>query len=165
MDTASTAASPKVVLGKLAVSTVILVFLGLQTVAAFSWYLAFASYRNGYLWPFLDYPMYHQAHDEGATIDRFVLIGLFADGREEQIDPEDLHLSSWKFLDGFVAAMERVDQAALAVYTGLCRRRYGPALMAVRMENHPLVLREGRARPGVPRVVGTIPMKEVQVQP
>ena len=94
------------------------------------------------LWPFLDYPMYKKAHYEGEAVNRYVVFGVFADASESRILPEDLDLDFWKFEYGPVQMLRRGDATALQPYAELYNARQNKKLVALRVEDHPLILSE-----------------------
>jgi hypothetical protein len=88
--------------GTALVSVVILLVLGLQTIRAFElscvrqalpFLPAFQLVCGAGLYPFVSYPMYSRAHYEGETINKYVIVGEFADGSEVAILPETIGMT------------------------------------------------------------------------
>ena len=139
-------------------SLVILIFLGLQTIALLGLY-------RGRLWPFVDYPMYRHPHYEGDSIDRYFLFGISEDNTEMPISAEDLGLNFWKFLWGFVPAVVEDRREQIEVYIDFYRTRHNKVLLGLRLENHPLVLSRNGLSPAPVQVVKTIRLKSQPAQP
>ena len=133
---------PGVAWRQAAASCVILAVLFVQAVVAFNWDRAVfrAQHRKGYYWPFLDYPMYKGAHYAGEEFDRHKIIGVWLDGREAEIVPEDFGLNFWKFEKGPVRVLEAGDRRALEPFLAAYARRHEVRPAALRLENHPWVL-------------------------
>ena len=138
------------------VSVIIATVLGLQMLAVLNPFLGILNERDGYLWPFLDYPMYYSAHHPGEPVNHFVLVGLLADGSEQLIRPADLGLDPLQFFDGPVAAVRSVDRASLRVFLDHDERRRRQALVAVRLENRPVALGAHGLEAGPVQVVRTV---------
>jgi hypothetical protein len=73
------------------ISVVIVAVLGLQVFAVVA--------RSGkWTWPFTDYPMYAQSHQEGERIPaKHFVFARTADGREVEVTPENLGVNRWVF--------------------------------------------------------------------
>jgi hypothetical protein len=84
-------------------SLVIIAVLGLQTIGVLV--------RPGAMgWPFNDYPMYSSSHQEGERIlVRYHVFATLADGREIEIEPEDLGVNHF-FFKKFVRLLLRQDE-------------------------------------------------------
>ena len=123
---------------KIAVSVFIIAVLGLQAVATVG-----RLHRFRY-WPFLSYPMYNRPHFQGEAVDRFTLVGILADGRERPITPGDLKLDFWRYLRGPVHAVQKDDARGLLAQLQPFEHWSGLRLSAVRLENRPAALENGR---------------------
>lgn len=123
---------------KLAVSTVIVFLLGLQTAASFG-----GLHRYRY-WPFLSYPMYNRPHFKDEAVARFSLVGILKDGTERPITPEDLQLDFWRYQRGPVRFAQRDEAHALLSQLQPFEHRARLRLAAVRLENHPITLENGK---------------------
>jgi len=125
-----------------AASCVIIGLLLAQTTVAFDLtdQVFGVRHRKGYYWPILDYPMYKGAHYPGEEFTRYVIVGLWPDGREAEMTPEDFGLNFWKFEKGPVRALRAEDRKALAPFLAHYERRRGLRPTALRLENHPWVL-------------------------
>ena len=125
--------------GEVMASFVIVAVLGLQTLAVVNPFVRVLNEGAAFLWPFLDYPMFSSAFGPDAPVRHEVLVGVSADGSERLIGPADLRLSPLHFTDGPIEAVRRADPASLRVYLARDRRQDGRPLLAVRLENHPIV--------------------------
>jgi hypothetical protein len=82
------------------ISAVIVAVLGLQAFAVVG--------RSGkWTWPFTDYPMYAESHQEGERISaKHFVFATTADGREVEITPESLGVNLWVF-ERWAGALKR----------------------------------------------------------
>jgi hypothetical protein len=126
---------------QLLVSLVILGCLGLQTVALLDGLFPFLNEGQEFLWPFLDYPMYHPVHHEGEVIEQYVLVGTFADSTEVMIPPEAFGLNFWKFRSGPAAAMRHQDSERIELYLDMMKSPRRQDLARLRLEDHPVISR------------------------
>ena len=124
---------------------------------------AFAVFRpvSPRLWPFLDYPMYNQAHYEGEAVNRYVVFGIFADASEARILPEDLNLDFWKFEYGPVQMLRRGDVEALKPYARFYSAQQNKMLVGLRLENHPITLLDQGVRVAAPQVLKSVSLESV----
>lgn len=129
---------------RLAVSTVIVVVLAFQGIAALGLTPGPVE-ESPFLWPFLDYPMYTQPYYEGEAIPRYRVVGVTAGGREVEITRESLETDFWIYRNVFLLPLlYRPQRDELEAGVQLYERRHGVSLVEVRLENRPLVLtREG----------------------
>jgi hypothetical protein len=130
-----------------AVSLVILTCLGLQilVISRISW--APSSFSRLYdvhwvrpsaSWPFVDYPMYSEAHHEGERLSTHQVVATADDGREVILRPEDRTIvprTSALLIPLILQDRKRVDR-----YCEAYRRRNGRTLIAFRLDEHPLEL-------------------------
>jgi hypothetical protein len=79
-------------------------------------FFALASRPGKWSWPFTDYPMYAQSHQEGERIPaRHFVAATTADGQEIAITPEDVGVNLWVF-ERWANALKRLaEQPAAAV--------------------------------------------------
>ena len=124
------------------VSALLLGVLALQAAASFG-----RLHPTRY-WPFLSYPMYNTAHHAGDTIPDYRLVAVFSDGREAPILEEDLHLDFWQFRSGPVEAALQGRRGDLQRDLAGWERARGGRVAAIRVENHPVILRENGVAPG-----------------
>jgi len=137
------------------VSAVILVPIVLQTIASFT--ITFGPIeRPPFLWPFLDYPMYSDAHYAGESIHRQRVVAILADSTEVAIVPNDLGVDFWQFQNLLNPAILRGDRARAENYRSIYEDRYGRRLVGFRLEDHPLVVENGGLTEGQPSVLGTL---------
>lgn len=137
------------------VSLVVVVVLGTQAVAALGLTPGPVE-KSPFLWPFLDYPMYSTAHYEGEGIPRYRVVGTTADGREMEIDRETLGTDFWIFRNAFLFSFRYPGMRdELPPGVELFETRHGVRLIAVRLENRPLVLTRDGAVNGELRIEGT----------
>jgi hypothetical protein len=115
---------------------VIVACLGLQTVAIINEVAPFENPKV--LWPFLNYPMFKRVHGKDEPVNQYVLLGIRADASEVELraNSSGLSFENWR---GLLAAMRRGDSSRLKLYAGLIRQSEGPALVGLRLENHPLL--------------------------
>jgi len=99
------------------ISCVIIVALGLQIVAVVS--------RPGkWLWPFTDYPMYAQSHQERERIPaKHLVTGLTADGQEIPITFKDVGVNLWVF-ERWAGALEHRRAAGVQSRFGRDQQRW-----------------------------------------
>jgi hypothetical protein len=132
-------------LALLLTSLFIITLLSLQTVATFGGIYSF-------IWPFVNYPMYKQAHYEGESVHiRYMVFGILEDSTEVPILPEDLGLNFWKFDgihgEGFVPAIRSGDEKRLNSYVQEYQKRKGKKLAGLRLEDQPFILSPKGAKP------------------
>ena len=162
---------PTARLGKLGLpftSLIILGFLTLQTVAAFrilcppGTLLHLAPLRllcSPSLYPFLDYPMYSDSFREGHKIEQFLVFGVLEDSTEVSILPVDLGLNFWLFRMGFVSSLLQGNRERMETYIELYHRKHQRQLIALRLENHPLVLSKEGVNQAPPQVLKAIQLE------
>lgn len=134
------------------ISLVILSGLILQAAATFRVFCpperlfpSLSSYRifcSPFFWPFIDYAVYIIPHYEGEMLDQPLVVGVLEDSTEVQIPPEDLGLSftRWGYRDGLVSALQEATNEDIKRYIKYYQRRQSKKLIALRLENQPLVL-------------------------
>lgn len=92
-------------LGKLGAIGVIAGVLGVQTFALLP------AGRGGWYWPFVDYPMYSDAREPGATFGLFDLELVSCDGERRALSSADLKLPRFRYRNALeVAAGGRPDR-------------------------------------------------------
>ncbi len=144
------------ILQTLVLSAVVLVLLIAQAAASFRAVPRLGPWPSWYFWPFLDYPMYSEAHYEGDAIEQYVVFATFDDGTEAPVRREELGLSFWKFRDGLVYALRHGDRRQLDAYLELFRRRHARLPAALRLEDHPVVISRGGILPAPRKVLKTV---------
>lgn len=89
------------------ISVIIVLVLGLQTFAIVA--------RSGkWTWPFTDYPMYAQSHQEGERISaKHFVFARTADGQEIEITPENLGVNRFVFERWAAALRKEAEQQRL----------------------------------------------------
>ena len=125
-------------IAKLGLSVFVTGLLAFQLIASLG-----LTHRYRY-WPFLSYPMYNNPHREGETVADYLLVGVHADGRETPITAKDLGYDFWRYLRGPVRAALRDEAHALLSYVQAYDQRTGGDLVAIRLENRPVMLVNGR---------------------
>ena len=141
-------------LRRVAASVVIVGVLTLQVVVA-NPFARLIRGRDGYLWPFLTYPMYDRPHYPGEAVHQYHLVGVLAGGRDVEIAPEDLNLNFWEFLWGPLKAMLHNETTAIRQYADFYQDKHWERLHGLRLTDEPvLVTREG-PRPGTRQIVAT----------
>lgn len=94
-------------------------------------------------WPFMNYPMYSEVHEEGAAVPRYQLTGVLADGREVPLTQEDFGLTFFQFQPVLNAVLAE-DYGYLESFIADYAARHETALVALRLHNAPiLVQRDG----------------------
>ena len=135
-------------------SLVIVVFLGLESVAVFGRVPRF-------FYPFVSIPMYHLAHYEGESIKvRHYLIGILKNSGEVEILPDDLGVSFWQLQTNFSNAIIREDFTIIEPYVRHYESRTGNHLIGLRLEDHPITLTREGFQPAPFEVVKTFKLPE-----
>lgn len=142
-------------------SSVILCVLALQVAAAVRPVIAGKWDQTGYLWPFLDFPMFSAAHYEGEIIPQYLLTGHLANDAEVTIQPSDLGLDWSLFRRGPIPALLRQDMPAVTVYRRLYEQRHGQALRRLTLARRPWVLSKTGARPGTVTVLQIVTFEDL----
>ena len=149
-----------------AISLLILGVLGLQGVAVAG---PFAGYftpggrigaENGYLWPFVDYPMYKQAYRAGDELERLRLVARLSDGHEVPVPLEALGVTFWQFIGQVVPALIGRNQAELQPFLERYRKTCGCEPVLFRLENHSMVLGRDGTTPGPIRMIQQVPLRK-----
>lgn len=91
------------------ISVIIIAFLILQGGVTFRLFPT-AKSDPAFLWPFVTYPMYREAHYEGDTIDRFLVFVLLEDSTKVQISPKEMGLGYWLFQENVIVPIMRRDK-------------------------------------------------------
>ena len=89
-------------------------------------------------WPFLDYPMFSEAHYAGESVEHFFATGTLADGTALQLQPGDRR--SRLEPRRVVAALIDGDEAALRRFAGEFRDEHGIRLVELRLQVEDLTL-------------------------
>lgn len=143
-------------------SFTIIAILGVQSFIVF-----YPKGRGGWMWPFIDYPMYCGARQEGDRLNVYYpVFAIFADQTEKQILPKNLGLNVFKFQSVFVPAVlcaaqgttvgskARPDANRVCTAGEMSRvkdllknyeQHTGQQIVRLRVEDYPLVLKNGRA--------------------
>lgn len=88
------------------------------------------------LYPFLDYPMYSAAKDEGVTVPNYQLVAIFQDGTEKKLTPEDFGLSPYWFNTRLLPAFQAQDTVKITTYLSDYTAAGNPPFVATRFENN-----------------------------
>lgn len=88
------------------------------------------------LYPFLDYPMYSEAHKEGATVPNYTLVAIFEDGSEKTLTPEDFGLSPYWFNTGLLPAFQAKNALEVSSYLADYTAAGNSPFIAFRFENN-----------------------------
>jgi hypothetical protein len=110
-------------------------------------------------WPFTDYPMYSQSHKEGERVQaRRYVYATLADGSEVPLTPEDLGLGHfWLFTLWVEAPLLKQERAELEFVREAYREQRGGEIVALRIEDHPVIVtREGAKAAPPPHVLATV---------
>jgi hypothetical protein len=132
-------------------SMAIVVVLALQSLAV--------ARRHHMGWPFIDYPMYSESHQEGERVAaRRYVYATLADGRDVLLAPEDLGLGHfWLFRLWVEAPLLDADRAGLEFVPDAYREQRGGDIVALRIEDHPVIVtREGAKAAPPPQVLATV---------
>jgi hypothetical protein len=89
-------------------------------------------------WPFVDYPMYAEAHHAGEALPAFQVVATTEDGAEVVFRPEDRSIGPRT--SGLVIAMIQGNRSRTEHYCEEYRLRYGRRLASLRLEEHRLEL-------------------------
>lgn len=144
------------IIGEILVSGVIAAMLGLQALAVLNPVLGIVKERDGFLWPFLDYPMYARPHYKGEPVNRFVLVGVRADGSERVIAPAELRMNALKYNDGPVASVRSGDRASVEAFLHHYPAEDRAALVSLRLENRVVRPEAREPDPSLWTVVNTV---------
>jgi hypothetical protein len=132
-------------------SMAIVVVLALQSLAVVR--------RHHMGWPFIDYPMYSASHQEGERVRalRYVYATL-DDGGEVLLAPEDVGLVHfWLFRLWVEAPLLGQERAELEFVRDAYRQQRGGEIVALRIEDHPVIVtRDGAEAAPPPRVLATV---------
>lgn len=107
-------------------------------------------------WPFLTYPMYHNARYEGDEIAEYRAYAILQNSIEVQVHPEDVDMGFWNFLRDFVAAMKDDDREQIQEYRSLIQTKKGKELVSLRLEEHTWVLHREGVTEGTPEVISEV---------
>lgn len=152
-DEGSSARRPRTV-WKAAVSGVIVVTLGFQTLATFKWTPGPIE-RPPFLFPFLNYGMYSRVQAPGTPIRRIHVVALTPD-RERTLAPEDVGLNFWTYQWGFVDAIRYEQRDRLTVYAEAVERHTGLRPTGFRVEDRPALLTRDGIADGETEILYTI---------
>ena len=114
--------------------------------------------EEGYLWPFVDYPMYREARYAGQSINRFTVVGTLADGTDVRLTPETLHLTIFQYHGGLMPAMVGRDVQEVRTYLEPYRAAASAPLIRVRLENDPVYVTASGGVPGPVQVWSVVPL-------
>ena len=147
-------------------SLVIISFLGTQLYTAKhlrDWWPKFRRLQTAYkllkppkkpaLWPFIDYPMYSYAKNEGSGIKQYSAFGILPDSTEVPIIAEDLGLDYWVFNYGFIASLRQKNYQDIKKFAQLYQKINKQELISIRLENKPLILSIDSIEPGEKEIV------------
>jgi len=120
--------------------------------------------RAGYLnppltFPFLDYPLYTNTHETGEPIPQLRLIGIRADGFEEQLSAEGLGMTPWHF-NFLIRAAVRSDVTEVRDCLDAIDSPSADALVGLRVEDEPVLWGDGPVRRGPVVTVETLSLRE-----
>lgn len=152
-DEGSSARRPTTV-WKATLSAVIVVTLGLQTLAAFKWAPGPIE-PPPFLFPFLNYGMYSRVHAPGTPIRRIHVVALTPDG-ERTLTPDDVGLNFWTYQWGFVDAIRYEQRDRLTLYAEAVERRTGLRPTGFRVEDRPALLTRDGIADGATKVLYTV---------
>lgn len=131
-------------------SIVIAMIIGLQSIAIFGRVTSF-------FWPFVNYPMYHDAHFEGEPIKiRHYVIAILDNSGELEIRPEDLGISFWKYHMDLSNAIKDENFTRINPYIQQFEIKTGKHVIGLRLEEHPLTLTREGFQPAPFEVVKTL---------
>lgn len=111
--------------------------------------------ENGeaHFWPFMNYPMYSAAHQEGDQLDRFFLFATVTDYGDITIKPSDFGLNYYTFMRDAIPVFRDDNRDKIHFFMKLYESRQGRKLISVRLENHSWVITRSGAVPNTPKVV------------
>lgn len=121
-------------------------------------------FRPPALWPFLTYPMYKDPHYEGSEIITYRVYATFTDSTELEVLSEDLGIGFFKFRNNFVSAIQNRRHGIIQDYASLIQEEHEQRPVSLRLEEHPLILRDGSLEKGLPKTITTIQFTSVTSQ-
>jgi hypothetical protein len=110
-------------------------------------------------WPFVNYPMYSQAHYAGEKLNQFFVYGLLPDLSEVPIVPRDLGITFYQF-QALVEALNQGNMEESRFYAQEYEIRHDQPLIGLRLESHPMILEEGGWREGEPETLEQMVFEE-----
>lgn len=133
------------------VSVAIVMVLSLQVVAVVR--------RHAMGWPFIDYPMYSSSHREGERVDAlYSTYATLADGSEVLLAPDDVGLRDfWLFRLWVEQPLLGGRRDELRFLVDAYRAARGGTIVALRIEDYPVIVTRSGAQPAPPpRVLASI---------
>lgn len=91
-------------------------------------------------YPFLDYPMYAKARYEGVKVKQYFLVGVLEDGTEIPITNQELQISRYLFIEELLPKIQQKNLPFIKEYIKIYEQNYKKNIIALRLENHPLVI-------------------------
>lgn len=110
-------------------------------------------------YPFLDYPMFMDAHYPGEELPRVEVIGIWEDATTVKLYQSSLGMDKWLFGD-FVDAIMKDRYQQVEGYLEYYNQRNAASLVGVRLDNHPLIFTGSQLVPGERQT-----LKEMRLDP
>lgn len=92
------------------------------------------------LYPFISYPMHARAHFADEPLERLQLVGVRADSTTLVLSHRSLDLPYWIWRKNLVRGIEDREADAARLLASIVREQKGEHLVAVHLEDHPLML-------------------------
>jgi hypothetical protein len=112
-------------------------------------------------WPIVDYPMYSDPHFEGDEIPRMAVVAIPDNSEEIDVRPEDIGGGYWHF-QIFANAVMRADEDVIWDIVRMYETRHKVRLIAIRLENRPLVWKSAQVEAAPIKILRTYPLRTVQ---
>ena len=110
-------------------------------------------------YPFLDYPMYSRARRHAEPVSRLSLVGILRDGEQRPLPAEQLGLTPWHYFDLLRAVLQEDTEEVYACLAS-ADPSLSDALVALRVEDEPLLWGDGPVRVGARTQVATLTLVE-----
>jgi hypothetical protein len=106
-------------------------------------------------WPIVDYPMYNAPHFTGEEIPRLSLVGIRDNSEEIDVLPEDIPGGYWHF-QIFAKAVRDAHKDVIEDVVRMYEAGHKVRLVALRVEDRPLVWKNAGAEPAPTRVLQNV---------
>lgn len=108
------------------------------------------------IWPFITYPMFSRSHYKGEIKNRYFVFGILEDSTVVQISHEDVNLDIKLFRQNFIQAMLQDRKELIKESLKLYQNQQTQKIVALRLENHPLVLSKDGYHPAPSEIISVI---------
>jgi hypothetical protein len=88
------------------------------------------------LYPFLNYPMYSSAKEEGVSVGKNKLIAVLEDSSEEELTAEELGISAYRFARDLLPAIKEDDRSTVIQYIDMYAPSHSQRIQSLRWEKN-----------------------------